>query len=143
MTGPFPQNMKEAVIMSVPNALTMVLGMVTLNLWIYGALTPAHFARVVPIMFVFAFALDFFIVGPAVHRFVMRHNILKWTPVFRVGLMAGILTFVAPILEAGHIISLHQYLVAVPRNYIAALALQVFVAMRIGMYVFRRYKLAK
>ena len=136
----YPQNFKEAIIFSVPNALTMVLGMVTLNLWIYGVLTPGHFLRVVPIMFVAAFCLDFFIIGPIVEKFVARHNIYRWMPVIRVGLMAGILTFVAPILEAGRIVSMHQYLTAVPRNYIAALILQVFVAMRIAMFVFAKYK---
>ena len=136
----YPQSFKEAIIFSVPNAMTMVLGMVTLNLWIYGALTPGHFLRVVPMMFVVAFGLDFFIVGPLVQKFVMRHNISRWMPVFRVGLMAGILTFLAPIVEAGRIVSVNQYLTAMPRNYIVALVLQVFIAMRIGMYVFAKYK---
>ena len=136
----YPQNFKEAIIFSIPNAVTMVIGMVTLNLWIYGALSIGHFMRVVPIMFVAAFCLDFFVIGPIVERFVARHNIRQWMPFIRVGLMAGILTFVAPVLEAGRIISLRQYLTAVPRNYIAALILQIFVAMRIAMYMFARYK---
>lgn len=138
----YPQSFKEAIIFSIPNAITMVLGMVLLNLWIYGQLTFAHFLRTVPIMFVVAFCLDFFVVGPLVERFVKRYNIYRLMPVFRVGLMAGILTFVAPILEAGRIVTLHQYLMAVPRNYIAALILQVFIAMRIAMYLFGIYKTA-
>ena len=141
MTKVYPQNFKEAIIFSVPNALTMVLGMVAINLWIYGALSFASFARVVPIMFIAAFTLDFFIVGPIVEKFVSRYNIQKYMPIFRVALMAGILTFVAPILESGHIVSGRQYLTAVPRNYIVALCLQVFIAMRIGMYVFSKYKI--
>lgn len=141
MTGPYPQNLKEAIIFSIPNALTMVLGMVTLNLWIYNALTPMHFMRVVPMMFVAAFLLDFVIVGPMVMRFVSRYGIMRFMPVFRVALMAGILTFVAPMLEAGRIITMHQYLTAAPRNYIAALALQVFIAMPFAVLVFRRYKM--
>ncbi|MCM1225397.1 MAG: hypothetical protein NC548_64220, partial [Lachnospiraceae bacterium] len=44
----FPQNMKEALIMSLPNCTTMVLGMMTLNLWIYGALTGANFLHALP-----------------------------------------------------------------------------------------------
>ena len=32
----FPKNIKEAIIMSLPNCTVMVLGMMTLNLWIYG-----------------------------------------------------------------------------------------------------------
>lgn len=141
MSGPYPQNFKEAIIFSIPNAMTMVLGMVTLNLWIYGALTPMHFARTVPIMFAVAFTLDFFVVGPLVMRFVSRYKIMRLMPVFRVGLMAGILTFVAPVLEAGHIITAHQYITAVPRNYVAALILQVCIAMPIAIVVFRRYKM--
>ena len=136
----YPQNMKEALIMSVPNALTMVLGMVALNLWIYGALSFSNYARVVPIMFVAAFSLDFFVVGPFVERLVSRRNIHKYMPFIRVGLMAGILTFAAPLLEAGHLIGVRQYLMAAPRNYIAALLLQIFIAMRIGLFVFAKYK---
>ena len=140
MDDRFPKNMKEAVIMSVPNAMTMVLFMVTINLWIYGALTASHFARVVPIMFVAAFALDFFIVGPFVTWLIEKLNIRRAMPIIRVAMMAGILTFVAPILEAGRIVSLHQYLTAAPRNYIIALLVQVLIAMPAGLMVLARYK---
>lgn len=136
-----PENMKEVLIMSVPNAVTMVLGMVALNLWIYGALTFGHFARTVPLMFVTAFSLDFILAGPVSIYVVRRIGNYKYMPLIRVAIMAGILTFVAPIIEGGHVISLGQYLRAVPRNYIAALILQVFIALRIGVYVFGRYKL--
>ncbi len=127
--------MKEAVIASVPNCLVMVVGMMSLNLWIYGALTPAHFIHAFPKIFATAFLLDFFIVGPIVMRFVRRFNIIKYMPFFRVGLMAGILTFVAPVIETGYAPDLARYCVALPRNYIAALLLQVFVAMRFGLFV--------
>ncbi len=136
----FPQNMKEAIIASVPNAMMMVIGMVTLNLWIYGVLTLGHFAVVAPLMFVVAFTLDFFIVGPMVMKFVRKYNIQKTMPIFRVALMAGTLTFLAPIIESGTVITGHQYLMAVPRNYIAALALQVFIALPFGLYVLARYR---
>lgn len=136
----YPQNMKEAVIASVPNAFTMVVGMVFVNLWIYGALTPENFARVAPMMFVAAFSLDFFIIGPMVKRIVDKYGIQKFTPFIRVAFMAGILTFVAPMIEAGRVVSLSQYLTAAPRNYIVALFLQIFIAMRFGLYVFRTYK---
>ncbi len=125
--------------MSLPNAMTMVLGMVTLNLWIYGALTFRHFIYTVPLMFIIAFSLDFIIIGPLVHRFVSKYNIVKFTPFIRVALMAGILTFVAPIIEGGHIISFKMYYHAFPRNYMAALILQICIAMQLGMYVFGRY----
>ncbi len=137
----YPENLKEALIMSLPNAATMVLGMVTLNLWIYGELNALNFMRVVPIMFVAAFCLDFFVVGPIVKNFVMRRNMWKYMPFIRVGIMAGILTFVAPILESGRIVSFAQYITALPRNYICALFLQIFVAMRLGRRVFAWYKL--
>lgn len=134
----FPQNMKEAIIASVPNAMVMVLGMVTLNLWIYGALTPGHFAFVVPLMFVVAFSFDFFIVGPLVMKFIRRYNIMRAMPFIRVAIMAGVLTFVAPILESGTVISGHQYIMAAPRNYIAALMLQIFIALPFGLFVLDR-----
>lgn len=140
MEEKFPKNLKEAIIMSVPNAMTMVIFMVAVNLWIYGVLTLGHFARVAPIMFVAAFALDFLFVGPLVNKIVNRFNMRRAMPLLRVAFMAGILTFVAPILEAGQIISGHQYLMAAPRNYIVALAVQVLVAMRVGLFVLARYR---
>ena len=135
-----PENLKEALIMSVPNAATMVLGMVTLNLWIYGVLTPGHFARVVPMMFAVAFSYDFLVVGPAVTRLVTRYNIWRYMPLIRVGIMAATLTFLAPILEAGYIVSARHYFTALPRNYIAALLLQVLIAFPVGMWVLAQYK---
>lgn len=134
----FPQNLKEAVIASVPNAALMVIGMVTLNLWIYGALTWGHFAVVVPLMFVVAFTYDFFVVGPMVMRFVRKHNIGRAMPFIRVAIMAGTLTFVAPIIESGTVVSAHQYIMAVPRNYVAALILQLFFALPLGLFVLDR-----
>ncbi|MBD5400347.1 hypothetical protein HDR61_01195 [bacterium] len=140
----FPQNMKEEIILSVPNAAVMVIGMVTLNLWIYGALSLSHFAIVASMMFVVAFLYDFFIVGPLVTRLVRKYNIMRAMPFIRVAIMAGTLTFVAPILEGGIIISGSRYLMTVPRNYIAALALQILIAFPFGLFVLglaRRYVL--
>ncbi|MDE6482107.1 MAG: hypothetical protein K2L25_04800 [Alphaproteobacteria bacterium] len=134
----FPQNLKEALIASVPNAALMVVGMVTLNLWIYGALTWGHFAVVVPLMFVVAFTYDFFIVGPMVARLVRKYNIGRAMPFIRVAIMAGTLTFVAPIIESGTVISAHQYIMAAPRNYVAALILQLFFALPLGLFVLDR-----
>lgn len=136
----FPQNMKEAIIASVPNAMVMVLGMVTLNLWIYDALTLGHFMVVVPLMFVVAFLFDFFVVGPLVMGFVQRHNIMRAMPFMRVAIMAGVLTFVAPLIESGTLISSHQYVIAVPRNYVAALMLQIFIALPLGLFVLGRMR---
>lgn len=135
MNERYPQNLKEAVIASVPNAMVMVLAMVALNLWIYDALTWGHFLHVVPIMFVVAFLFDFFIVGPIVVKFVRKYNVPRAMPFLRVAIMAGTLTFVAPLIESGTIITTSQYLMAAPRNYIAALLVQVFVALPFGLCV--------
>jgi len=136
----FPQNLKEALIASLPNCLTMVLGMMTLNLWIYGALSPANFMHAFPRIFAAAFILDFFFVGPICMRIVRKYNIFKYMPLIRVGMMAGILTAFAPVLETGYLPAVRNYFIALPRNYIVALALQVFVAMRMGLWVLGRYR---
>ena len=143
MAALHPQNFKEAIISAIPNCTTMVFGMMTLNLWIYGHLTLDNFlAALVPI-YVTAFTLDFFIIGPVVMRFVNRYNIQKFMPLFRVGLMAMILTCVAPVIETGYAPDFGQYLMALPRNYLVALLLQVFVAYRLGMKVLAKYRQIK
>lgn len=136
----FPQNMKEAVIMSVPNCTTMVLGMMTLNLWIYGVLTWGHFFTALPRIYITAFVLDFFIIGPWVMRIVRKYDIQKFMPLIRVGMMAGILTFLAPVLETGYMPSALRYIIALPRNYIAALTLQVVVAFPLGNYCLGKWR---
>ncbi|MBD5389030.1 hypothetical protein HDR63_02125 [bacterium] len=135
-----PRNFKEVLIASLPNCTTMVLGMMTLNLWIYGALTWGNFWAALPKIYLTAFVLDFCLVGPIVMRFVRRYHIEKFMPLFRVGLMAGILTFLAPLVEAGFLIGWRWYLCAFPRNYIVALLLQVLVAFRLGQYALMRYQ---
>jgi hypothetical protein len=75
--------------------------------------------------------LDFLIVARIASWFVNKYNIQKYTPFIRVALMAGILTFVAPIIESRNIVSLQSYLIALPRNYIFALVLQVFIAIKL------------
>ncbi|MBQ8294503.1 MAG: hypothetical protein IJX89_03905 [Alphaproteobacteria bacterium] len=131
----YPQNLKEAFISAIPNCTTMVLGMMTLNLWIYGHLNWENFLAALGPIYVTAFSLDFFIVGPLVRRIVAKYNIYKYMPFIRVGIMAGILTGLAPVIETGVIPHLSQYLMALPRNYIAALLLQVFIALPFGLYV--------
>lgn len=143
MAALHPQNFKEAIVSAIPNCTTMVFGMMTLNLWIYGHLTLDNFlAALVPI-YVTAFTLDFFIIGPVVMRFVNRYNMQKFMPLFRVGLMAMILTCVAPVIETGYAPDFGQYLMALPRNYLVALLLQVFVAYRLGMKVLAKYRQIK
>ncbi len=71
-----------------------------------------------------------------------KYNTWKYQPLYRVLMMAGILTFVAPIVESfgANIVSGAQYLTALPRNYMLALVLQVLVAMPLGNYVLGAYQ---
>lgn len=59
--------------------------------------------------------------------------------------MAGLLTCIAPFVESfgENIVSLSQYLQTLPRNYIAALFLQVAIAMPFGSYVLGVYRKIK
>ncbi len=50
-----PRNFKEELIMSLPNGLTMAMGMMTINLWIYGALTMEKWVVTLPFIFMTAF----------------------------------------------------------------------------------------
>ena len=136
----YPTSFKEAIIASIPNCTTMVLTMMTLNLYIYGHLTWMNFLSAFPLIWITAFCLDFFIVGPFVMRIVSMYNIRKYMPLIRVALMAGILTFLAPLFETGMLIPARLYLIAFPRNYIAALCIQVFLALPCGLYVLARYR---
>lgn len=135
-----PQNIKEAFVSAIPNCTTMLLGMMTLNLWIYGHLTWENFLGALVPMYLTAFCLDFFIVGPFVMRIVKKFQIMKFMPLIRVGMMAAILTCVAPVIETGYLPGTQQYLMALPRNYIVALLLQVLVAYRFGVFVLARYR---
>ncbi len=121
----------------------MVLGMMTMNLWIYGHLSWANFFAALGPIYLTAFCLDFFVVGPLVLRFVNGFNIQKYMPLFGVGIMAMILTGLAPVIETGNAPGVSQYLMALPRNYIVALVLQVFVAYRFGCWTLGKYRLQK
>ena len=136
----YPTNFKEALVSAIPNCTTMVLGMVTLNLFIYGHLTWGNFLHALPLIWPTAFLLDFVFVGPLVER-IVRMLARPWLmPFIRVGLMAGILTALAPLIESGMYVQMRQYLIALPRNYVAALVLQIFIAMRIGLHVLAKYR---
>lgn len=143
MSDLHPQNLKEALICAIPNCTTMVLGMMTLNLWIYGHLSWNNFWNALPAIYGTAFCLDFFIIGPLVMRVLNRMGKIKFMPFLRVGLMAAILTGLAPVIETGYAPNIHQYLMALPRNYLVALVLQVFVAYRLGTHVLAKYRLIK
>ena len=58
-----PQNLKEALISAIPNCTTMVLGMMTMNLWIYGHLTWMNFWGALLPIYATAFCLDLFFIG--------------------------------------------------------------------------------
>lgn len=140
MNTKYPQNLTEAIVSAIPNCTTMVLGMMTLNLWIYGHLTWGNFWATLPVIYATAFCLDFFIVGPLVTRFVRKYNIGKYTPLVRVGVMAIILTGLAPVIETGYVPGATQYAMALPRNYIAALLLQVLIAMPLGLAALAKFR---
>ena len=138
----WPNNFGEELIMALPNCLVMVVGMMTMNMWIYGALTGVNWISTFPFIFVTAFSLDFVFIGRLCMRIASKYKIEKYQAFFRVFLMAAILTFFAPIVESWgrHIVSAHQYLVALPRNYIVALLLQVLIAFPFGNFVLGAYR---
>ena len=90
---------------------------------------------VLPI-YAFAVVLNFFIVVPLVQRVAVRFGLMRYIPFIMTACMAGTMTFVAPIIETGHVINLVQYLIAFPRNYIAAFLLQNMLAMPFAVRTF-------
>ena len=135
MTRQYPQNIKEAIISAIPNCFTMATVMMNINMWIYGAWSWENVLTTFPIIYCTAFMLDFLVVGP----FVQRVCVPRYMIFMRVGMMAGILTFIAPILESGYVPTFMRYITALPRNYIIALITQAFIAMPFGMYVLGMY----
>ena len=138
----FPKNFKEEIIMAVPNCCVMAMGMMTMNLWVFNGLTLSHWLNVFPLIYITAFVTDFFFIGKITTKIANKYNIQKYQPLFRVAAMAGLLTFVAPLVESfgTHIVSFNQYITALPRNYIVALFLQVAVAMPLGCVVLAKYR---
>lgn len=113
----------------------MVIGMMGLNLWIHGMLNVTTFCRGFMPIYAFAVVLNFFIVVPMVQRVAVRFGIMRYIPFMITACMAGTMTFVAPIIETGHVINLIQYLVAFPRNYIVAFVLQNVLAMPFAVHI--------
>lgn len=128
-----PETKTESVIFCLANSFIMVIGMMGLNLWIHGVLNATTFCRGFMPIYAFAVVLNFFIVVPLVHHTVMRFGLMKYTPFIMTACMAGTMTFVAPIIETGHVINLSQYIIAFPRNYIIAFLLQNLVAMPLAV----------
>lgn len=135
-----PETKTESVIFCLANSLIMVIGMMGLNLWIHGVLSASTFCRGFLPIYAFAVMLNFFIVVPLVHRVAMRFGLMRYMPFIMTACMAGTMTFVAPIIETGYTINLLQYLIAFPRNYIAAFLLQNVVAMPFAVHVLLRIK---
>lgn len=135
-----PETKTESVIFCLANSLIMVIGMMGLNLWIHGVLSASTFCRGFLPIYAFAVMLNFFIVVPLVHRVAMRFGLMRYMPFIMTACMAGTMTFVAPIIETGYAINLLQYLIAFPRNYIAAFLLQNVVAMPFAVHVLLRIK---
>lgn len=113
----------------------MVIGMMGMNLWIHGVLNATTFCRGFMPIYAFAVVLNFFIVVPMVQRVAVRFGIMRYIPFMMTACMAGTMTFVAPIIETGHMINLIQYLVAFPRNYIVAFVLQNMLAMPFAVHI--------
>ncbi len=124
-----PETKIESVIFCLANSFIMVIGMMTLNLWIHGVLNVATFCGGYLPIYAFAVALNFFIVVPLVQRVAIRFGLMRYIPFMMTACMAGTMTFIAPIIETGHVINLVQYLIAFPRNYVAAFLLQHVLAM--------------
>ena len=141
MPKQYPTNIKEVIISAIPNCATMALVMMNLNMWIYGAWTWEHAIKSFPIIYCTAFALDFFFAGPLVNAIAKKYNLYKYMIFMRVFLMAGTLTFLAPIIESGYAPTFSHYITALPRNYIIALATQALLAFPFGMYVLGLYRL--
>lgn len=128
----YPNSFKEMLVMTSVNCVTMVCGMMGFNLWYFGALTLENFCITFLPMFFTARTLDF-IVEKIVNKIVAKFKCYKIMLPLRVLMMAGILTFLAPIIESGTIVSGTQYIMTLPRNYILAFLLQRYIAFPLGV----------
>ena len=130
----------ESVVFSVANTFIMVCGMLAFNLWIHDCLGVKMFlVSFLPIAVV-AFAINFFIVAPLIKAAALRFHIEKYIPFMMPFAMAGLMTFIAPIIEVGRTPAFGEYIIAFPRNYIAAFLLQSLVAMRFAIYVLTHFR---
>ena len=130
-----PETKIESVIFCLANSFIMVIGMMGVNLWIHGVLNATTFCRGFMPIYAFAVVLNFFIVVPMIQRVAVRFGVMRYIPFMMTACMAGTMTFVAPIIETGHMINLIQYLVAFPRNYIVAFVLQNVLAMPFAVHI--------
>lgn len=137
----YPQNFKEYLILGISICAVMVLGMMSFNLFVNNALSINNLFPEYFVIFATAFLLDCLLVGLFSRWFIGKHKLYKYTTFLRVALMAGIMTFVVPLLEMGLVMSVEQYIITFSRNYIVALLLQIFVAMKFGLLVLAKYRL--
>lgn len=140
MNKKYPQNIKESIISAIPNCFVMATVMMNINMIIYGAWSWRNVILTFPIIYCVAFVLDFFGAGPIVHKIADKYNMHKYMMFMRVFLMAGTLTFLAPIVESGYVPTLLRYITAFPRNYIIAFVTQAFIAMPLGIFVLEKYR---
>lgn len=135
MNSRYPQNLKESIIFGMSNCIVMVCGMMSLNMFLAGVLTPLNFIAGLGPIFLTAFLVSELIVGPIVHAITKKFNAYRYISFIRVAFMAAIMTFLAPLLQTGHIMNFGHYLTAFIFNYIVAFFLQVLVAMRFAIFV--------
>lgn len=140
MKSQYPQNLKESIIFGMANCIVMVCGMMSLNMFLAGVLTPLNFIAGLGPIFLTAFLVSELIVAPIVHVITKKFNAYRYMAVIRVAFMAAIITFMVPLLQTGHIMSFGHYLTAFVFNYIAAFILQVFVAIRFAIFVLGRVR---
>lgn len=143
MSDRYPQNFKEGMVLGIVNCCIMVSGMMSFNLFRNNALTGENFLHGFLPIFIFAFLLSEILVGPIVQKIVSKFSAYKYMAFIRVAFMAAIMTFAAPIIEVGHVMSFGQYLPTVVINYCVALMLQIFVAMKFALYVLSKYRLMR
>lgn len=140
MNQKYPQNLKEAIILGLVNSFIMVLGMMSFNLYLNDSLTVNNLIYGIGPVFVVAFLLSFLVVSKVVGFIVNKYKIYKFMPFLMVFFMAGIMSFLAPFIEIGSVMSLGQYLIVFPRNYVVALLLQVLISMPFALFVLSKYR---
>ena len=140
MNSRYPQNLKESIIFGMSNCIVMVCGMMAVNMFFAGVLTPLNFISGMGPIFLTAFFVSELIVGPIVHAITKKFNAYRYISFIRVAFMAAIMTFLVPLLQTRHIMGIGHYLVAFLLNYIAAFILQVFVEIRFAIFVLGRVR---
>lgn len=143
MNSQYPQNLKESIIFGMSNCIVMVCGMMAVNMFFAGVLTPLNFISGLGPIFLTAFFVSELIVGPIVHVITKKFNAYHYISFIRVAFMAAIMTFLAPLLQTGNIMNFGHYLTAFIFNYIVAFFLQVLVAMRFAIFVLARIRALK